>query len=171
VRKPHRVACAVAFALVVIGIVGVIGGCGLPQSKEPFQDPFFEEDKPNGLMSGDMDKDETEWRKQLHHETKKATQNDATESDPPQSDPLLKDDPPKAPEQYGKVANGDAPPKDQVASAKKSDPYAVVDDDPETDEKDQAPPTFWQTVGRAGFAVFTVIMTLGMMAAPYLMMM
>jgi hypothetical protein len=177
VRKPHRVACAVAFALVVIGIVGVIGGCGLPQSKKPFQDPFFdEEDGSNALVSGDMDKDETQWRKELHHQVGPATQNDsaktdAAKTDPTQDDPLLKDDPPKAPDQYGTVTSHDAPPKDQVADARHSrDPYSVVDDDPEADEKDKTPPTFWQSVGRASFAAFTVLITLGMMAAPYLMM-
>ena len=176
-RKPHRVARAVAFALVVIGIVGVIDGCGLPQSKKPFQDPFFDEEESNALVSGDMDKDETEWRKELHHQTGHATQNDpakteGAKADPTQNDPLLKDDPPKAPEQYGEVADHDTPPKDQVGDAKHSgDPYAVVDDDPEADEKDKSPPTFWQSVGRASFAAFTVLITLGMMAAPYLMMM
>jgi hypothetical protein len=167
VRKPHRVACALAVALVVVGIVGVIGGCGQPQAKKAFADPFFDEDESNALVSGDMDKDETQWRKELHHQSGHATQND-----PPQSDPLLKDDPPKAPEHYGKVTNDDTLPKDQVADAKSSgDPYATVDDDPAADDKDKQPTTFWQSVGRASFAAFTVLITLGMMAAPYLMMM
>jgi hypothetical protein len=166
VRKPHRVACAVAVALAVFSIVGVMGGCAEP-ARKPLQDPFFDDEESTSLVSGNMDKDEAEWRKQLHHETKKATQND-----PPQSDPLLKDDPPKSPEHYGSVTNDDTQPKDQVADAKSSgDPYATVDDDPEADEKDKAPTTFWQSVGRATFAAFTVLITVGMMAAPYLMMM
>jgi len=60
-------------------------------------------------------------------------------------DALLKDDPPGKPEEYGKVAQQPEPPK-----------------------------TFWgkvksgaETVGKASFAAATVLITVGMMVAPY----
>jgi hypothetical protein len=66
-------------------------------------------------------------------------------------DALLKDDPPGAPESYGTVAFKDGEPA--------------------------PPPTFWgkvrsgaETVGKAGFAAMSVIVTVGMMVAPYLLL-
>ena len=66
-------------------------------------------------------------------------------------DALLRDDPPAEPEAYGTVASkGDEPPP---------------------------PTTFWgkvksgaEAVGKASFAAFSVLVTLGMMAAPYLLL-
>ena len=64
-------------------------------------------------------------------------------------DALLKDDPPGEAERYGNVAFKDEPP----------------------------PPTFWgkvkagaETVGKASFAAVSVLVTLGMMVAPYLLL-
>jgi len=63
-------------------------------------------------------------------------------------DALLKDDPPGKPEDYGNVADQPQPPK-----------------------------TFWdkfragaQTVGKASFAAATVLITVGMMVAPYFLL-
>ena len=66
-------------------------------------------------------------------------------------DALLRDDPPDEPDRYGKVAfKEDAPPP---------------------------PTTFWgkvkggaEAVGKASFAALSVLVTLGMMAAPYLLL-
>lgn len=93
-------------------------------------------------ITGDNAKDEARWRRELA-------------SDPWDTDDgLLTDDPPKTASDY---ANDDIPPLDFVGP-------------PE-------PPTRWQglqkggtTFGKALFSVLTVFVTLGMMAAPYLLM-
>jgi len=122
------------------------------------------------MVSGDFDKDEAAWRKQMAHETQHHDKADA----------LLKDDPPKSPEHYGNVAGTDAPqtdasvktdppPNDASVKSDEGDPYARIDDDVDADPDAKKPATFWEKVGRATFAAMTVLLTLGMMAAPYLM--
>lgn len=159
VRKPHRRACAIVIALVLVSIVGVIGGCGGAPARKPLQDPFFDDEGSTDMVSGDFDKDEAAWRKQMAHETRH----------PDHTDALLKDDPPKSPEHYGNVAATDTPPSDASVKADEGDPYARIDDDVDADPDAKKPATFWEKVGRATFAAMTVLLTLGMMAAPYLM--
>jgi hypothetical protein len=62
------------------------------------------------------------------------------------SDPLLTDDPPGAPENYGTITSEDAQdmPGDPTSSA-----------------------GFWNKFGKASFALVSVLVALGMMAAPY----
>ena len=183
VRKPHRSAHAIGIALAAIVLVGAVSGCDAP-ARRPFQDPFFDEDDSTSLVSGDMDKDEAEWRKQMAREHNAA--HPATKPAPlPADDPLLTDDPPKAPEEYGDVAKPDATaPKSDAAPSKAAapkpesarDPYSVLDDDVDAAGDPPAPPptTFWgkvqaaaQSMGRASFAAMTILVTLGMMVAPY----
>ena len=158
VRKPHRDARAVGVALAAVVLASVINGCDAP-ARKPLQDPFFD-DESSTMVSGDFDKDEAAWRKQMAREQHHATA----------ADPLLKDDPPKPPAEYGNVAKPDAEvtqPHDPTP-----DPYAEVDADVSGDSDMEKPPptTFWEKVGRASFAALTVIMTLGMMVAPYLLL-
>src|SRR6266481_3186094 len=54
-------------------------------------------------------------------------------------DALLIDDPPGKPKEYGKVAS----------------------------ENEERPKAFWDDVGKASFAAATVLVTIGMMVAPY----
>jgi hypothetical protein len=159
VRKPHRGARAVGIALAAVVMASVISGCDAP-ARRPLQDPFFDDDASTTGVSGDFDKDEAAWRKQMARE----------HQHPAEADALLKDDPPKPPDQYGNVARPDADvthPRDLSL-----DPYAGVDEDVNADNDLEKPPpaTFWEKVGRASFAAMTVIMTLGMMVAPYLLL-
>ncbi len=100
---------------------------------------------------------------------------------PDKPDALLKDDPPTGPAQDGNRARHDAPPKDEGVSQKDDarDPYARIDDDFDANGDVEKPPptTFWgkvqaaaESVGRASFAAMTVVVTLGMMVAPYLLL-
>ena len=94
-------------------------------------------------ITGDNDKDEERWRRELA-------------SDPWGDDGnLLTDDPPKTASEYAE--SEDAPPSDFVGPP--------------------APPSTWDRMSKGGtkfgkvlFSVMTVLVTLGMMAAPYLMM-
>jgi hypothetical protein len=96
-------------------------------------------------ITGDNDKDEARWRREL-------------ESDPWGDDAhLLTDNPPKTAAEYRAHQDDEVPPLDFVGP-------------PE-------PPSRWDnmqkggtTFGRVMFSVLTVLVTLGMMAAPYLMM-
>lgn len=104
------------------------------------RDPWFDEESPP-LISGDLDEAEKRWRKDIEGE--RTTDADA----------LLKDDPAKDPGEYGKVAFGDEEPPPPP------------------------PTTFWgkfkvgmNSFGRATFAAMTVLVTVGMMVAPYLLL-
>lgn len=96
-------------------------------------------------ITGDNDKDEARWRREL-------------ESDPWGDDAhLLTDNPPKTAAEYRAHQDAEVPPLDFVGP-------------PE-------PPSRWDnmqkggtTFGKVMFSVLTVLVTLGMMAAPYLMM-
>src|SRR5262249_47774136 len=95
-------------------------------------------------LTGDLDEAEARWRREMVY-------NNCPDSDAH----LLTDDPPKAPKEYGKVTfehGEEAPPP--------------------------PPPTTWDSfkagmdkVGKASFAAMTVLVTVGMMVAPYFMMM
>jgi hypothetical protein len=111
-----------------------------PTTQQPRHDAFFDDDAPS-LISGNLDDAETRWRKEIAGE--RATDPDA----------LLTDDPPGEPHSYGKVAFEDAEPAEPK------------------------PTTFWgkmkagaETVGKVSFAAVSVLVTLGMMAAPYLLL-
>ena len=96
-------------------------------------------------ITGDNEKDEARWRREL-------------ESDPWGDDShLLTDNPPKTAAEYRAHQDDEVPPLDFVGP-------------PE-------PPSRWDnmqkggtTFGKVMFSVLTVLVTLGMMAAPYLMM-
>lgn len=97
-------------------------------------------------LTGDLDAAEARWRKEIA-------------ASRAEEDRLLTDDPPGAPSTYGQVASsGDA------ASGEAAD----AEDPP-------VPQTFLgrvkagiDTFGKATFAALTVVVTVGMMAAPYL---
>lgn len=119
-------------------VASTIASCG-PTPPPGHHDPWFDEDSP-AVISGDLDEAEKRWRKDIERERT---------TDP---DALLKDDPPKKPDEYGEVAFED-------------------------DQPPPPPTTFWgkvksgmNSVGRASFAAMTVLVTVGMMVAPYLLL-
>jgi hypothetical protein len=125
-----------------IGMLGLalVSACGPPTHHNSDWDD-------GGVMepqiTGDNDKDEARWRRELA-------------SDPWGDDGhLLTDDPPKNAAEY--EPGRDVPPKDFVG------PPAP----PTTKEKMQASST---KLGKLFFSIMTVLVTLGMMAAPYLLM-
>ena len=118
----------------------VLAACG-PTKHHPVDD-WANDDSLEPEISGNNAHDEAHWRQELA-------------SDPWGDDAhLLNEDPPSA---APGEEEQDVPPKDFVGPP--------------------APPTQWEKtqrqgtiVGRALFSVLTVLVTLGMMAAPYLMM-
>jgi hypothetical protein len=128
---------------IVLGLVvvlGLIAACAPRAHREV--DDWDRETVLEPEITGDNAKDEERWRRELA-------------SDPwGDDDHLLTDDPPQTASDY---ANEDIPPLDFIGP-------------PE-------PPTKWEgmqkggvTFGKALFSVLTVFVTLGMMAAPYLLM-
>ena len=131
----------IAVGLLVASCVALTAACG-PTKHRPVDD-WANDDSLEPEITGNNARDEARWRQELA-------------SDPWGDDAhLLTEDPPTA-----ALADADAdppPPKDFVGPP--------------------APPTKWEKtqkqgtiVGRALFSVLTVLVTLGMMAAPYLMM-
>lgn len=129
---------------VVVVLVGMLAGlatCG-PTSHRG-GDEWGERPEKEPMISGDNARDEARWRRELA-------------SDPWGDDGnLLTDDPPKGAAEYQN--DEDIPPLDFVGP-------------PE-------PPSRWDSmqasgskVGKVLFSVMTVLVTLGMMAAPYLLM-
>jgi hypothetical protein len=129
---------------VVVVLMGVLAGlatCG-PTSHHG-DDEWGDAPKTQPMISGNNARDEARWRRELA-------------SDPWGDDSdLLTDDPPKSMSEYAN--DDDIPPLDFVGP-------------PE-------PPSTWDNmqsgsskVGRVFFSLMTVLVTLGMMAAPYLMM-
>lgn len=131
---------------VVVVVLGILAGavaCG-PTSHRHGDE--WDDDGPTQapMISGDNAKDEARWRRELA-------------SDPWGKDSnLLTDDPPKSAKDY-EDASDDIPPLDFVGPP--------------------APPTRWEKVqtgstklGKVFFSIMTVFVTLGMMAAPYLLM-
>jgi hypothetical protein len=113
-----------------------------PAARERNVDDWANDPRPS-MIDGDLDAAEMRWRKEI--EASRAGE-----------DRLLTDDPPGAPSSYGKVASSDG-----AEAAETEDP--------------PPPATFWgrfkagaDTFGKASFAALTVVVTLGMMAAPYL---
>ena len=130
---------------VVVVLVGMLAGlatCG-PTSHRG-GDEWGERPEKEPMISGDNAKDEARWRRELA-------------SDPWGEDSdLLTDDPPKSAKDYEDAAD-DIPPLDFVGPP--------------------APPTKWESMqqsstrfGKVFFSIMTVLVTLGMMAAPYLLM-
>ncbi len=189
---------AVAIMIATVVVASVIEGCG-PPARKPLQDPFFDDDS-SSMVSGDFDQDEAAWRKELaraqrHHDNPDALLKDDPPRAPehygnvvhPNSDArattsdsaMVTDD--AAATEGAATTDGVATLKDQAAPSRDAtrDRYAVLDDDVDADAETEAPPptTFWgkvqaaaHSVGRASFAAITVVVTLGMMAAPYLLL-
>lgn len=131
---------------VVVVLVGMLAGlatCG-PTSHRGGADEWGEGPTKEPMITGDNDRDEARWRRELA-------------SDPWGDDSnLLTDDPPKSQQEY-EERDEDIPPLDFVGP-------------PE-------PPSTWDNmqhggskIGKVFFSLMTVLVTLGMMAAPYLMM-
>jgi hypothetical protein len=131
----------IVIAFIAAACVALLSGCA-PTTKHRQVDDWAKEERIEPEITGDNARDEARWRQELA-------------SDPWGDDAhLLTDDPPGV---AALEEDDDAPPSDFVGP-------------PE-------PPTKWQNaqksgskVGKALFAVLTVFVTLGMMAAPYLMM-
>ena len=128
--------------VVLIGMLAGLATCG-PTSHRG-DDEWGEGPTEEPMITGDNERDEARWRRELA-------------SDPWGDDSdLLTDDPPKAAAEYEN--DEDIPPLDFVGP-------------PE-------PPSTWDNMQKSGsilgkfmYSFLTVAVTLGMMAAPYLMMM
>ena len=129
--------------VVLVGMLAVAFAAACGPTSHRHGDDW--DDMRNPEITGDNDKDEARWRREL-------------ESDPWGDDAhLLTDNPPKTAAEYRAHQDGEVPPLDFVGP-------------PE-------PPSRWDnmqkggtTFGKVMFSVLTVLVTLGMMAAPYLMM-
>lgn len=136
---PRKV--VVSIAMVGLGLM-LLTACG--PSSHRRDDPWGDDGLLEPEITGDNEKDEARWRRELA-------------SDPWGDDArLLTDDPPLAAEAYREL-DEEIPPLDFVGP-------------PE-------PPSRWDTMQRRGgkagkvmFSLLTVLVTLGMMAAPYLLM-
>jgi hypothetical protein len=132
-----------AVPLVAVALA-MIGACSSPKrTSNP------DEWASRAELNGDWDQAEDRWRQEIAAN--------------PWSEPdmnLLTDDPPAAPEAYG------ATPADQEAKPVDGGAVAVADasQDPNA-QSDQ----FWGDVGKASFSAFTVLFTVGMAVAPYLL--
>lgn len=128
--------------VVLIGVLGLLAACGPTSHRH--DDEWGEGPATEPMISGDNDRDEARWRHELA-------------SDPWGDDgDLLTDDPPKSAADYEAMGD-DIPPLDFVGP-------------PE-------PPSSWDNMQKSGtkfgkvfFSIMTVLVTLGMMAAPYLLM-
>lgn len=127
-------------------VAGTIASCG-PTPAQGRHDPWFDDDDAPPMISGNTDEAEKRWRRDIEADRGLIARERA--NDP---DALLTDDPPKDPDEYGNVAFDDEKPP-------------------------PAPTTAWgkfkagmNKVGRASFAAMTVIVTVGMMVAPYLLL-
>jgi hypothetical protein len=117
--------------------------CGPTQNKSDY-DTW----KASTEIHGDFDEAEDRWRREI-------SQNPWSEQDMNHDMSLLTDDPPRAPETYGEVARQ---PGGAVAFAE------------ETAEPEEAESDTWNNVGMASFSAFTVLFTVGMAVAPYLLL-
>lgn len=140
VRNPNRGATALLLRLGIV--IVVMSGCGPTAQPRSQRDSWFDDDAPSDI-SPNLDTAEERWRREIENERG--------------TDPLLTDDPPGAPEDYGKVTSEDG--------------YDLLGDQP------VPPTTFWgkvkvgaNTVGKASFAAVSVLVALGMMVAPYLLL-
>jgi hypothetical protein len=101
----------------------------------------------------------------------------------PRHDPFFDDDSPST--INGNLDDAETRWRNEIAGERTTDPDALLTDDPpgeperygEVAFQDEAPKTFWgkvkagaETVGRASFAAMSVLLTLGMMVAPYLLL-
>ncbi|MBI3768562.1 MAG: hypothetical protein HY271_08715 [Deltaproteobacteria bacterium] len=101
----------------------------------------------------------------------------------PRHDPFFDDDSPST--MTGNLDDAETRWRKEIAGERTTDPDALLTDDPPGEPerygdvafKEKAPTTFWgkvkvgaETVGRASFAAVSVLVTLGMMVAPYLLL-
>jgi hypothetical protein len=126
--------------VVMIAVLGVLTACGPTSHRH--DDEWGEGPSKDPMISGDNARDEARWRRELDS------------SDWGDDAHLLTDDPPQNAAEY---QDEDIPPLDFVGPP--------------------APPTRWENMQKGGtkfgkifFSVMTVFVTLGMMAAPYLLM-
>ena len=134
--------------MVAVALLALLG-CAAARQPQRNGDEWAFDGKAHELES-DPDAAEVRWRKEI------AAQQWTDEQDMLDRDKLLTDDPPGPPSSYGKVASANG-------------------DDAEVGP--QQPRTLWQrfqagadSVGKATFAAFAVVVTLGMMVAPYLLL-
>ena len=129
----------------VIGLLVLLAACGPTTHRQV--DEWGDNKTARPEITGNNIKDEARWRREL-------------DSDPLGDDAhLLTDDPPLSADDFRDMDQEDAnlPPKDFVGPP--------------------APPSRWDTMqsgstkfGKVFFSIMTVLVTLGMMAAPYLLM-
>jgi hypothetical protein len=153
-RTKFRLAASIVIVMIVLI------GCGTVGQKPPRAGDEWAYDGQVHDLDDAPDAAEERWRKEI------AAQRWSDEHDMLDPDKLLTDDPPQPPSSYGKVASTSGASRTDAVAAS-----SVTDGDPE------GPKTFWErfgaganTFGKASFAALTVLVTLGMMAAPYLLM-
>ena len=149
-RRPARTrwdgGTRVVSLLALLGLIVVFAaGCGPRAHRGAEAEREWASDFARGELDGDLDMAEARWRVALA-------------DDPWEDTRLLADDPPRNPASYGKVAFRDdagdgveaveEPPRDFWARVKKNA----------------------DTVGKVSFAAMSVMVTVGMAVAPYLLL-
>lgn len=122
--------------------------CGPTTQGNKLDDPWFQDVEDGPRIDGNLDKAEARWREEIERER---VDDDANMR-------RLMNDPPSAP-------GDDA----RITSDQKVTPRAEADE-LDAQGEEVAEPSFWSTAGKITFAALTVFVTLGMMAAPYLLM-
>lgn len=136
--------------------MALIAGCGGPKKTRTY-DAW----KDQATVTGDLDEAEARWRREI-------SANPWSEEDMNRDMSLLTDDPPGPPERYGAVAFGG---EEQIPGGASS--LVESTGDPEADAEALAAAeseAFWNDVGTASFSAFTVLFTVGMAVAPYLLL-
>jgi len=126
--------------------------CGAGPRRGPADEEWARDAQPRTELAGDLDEAEIRWRKEI--ERSRAEDDMAAR--------LLTDSPPGAPVTYGEVAF------DPLAEEADSDGSGSGGDT--GDEAGSSSEGSWSRAGKATFAALTVLVTLGMMAAPYLLL-
>jgi hypothetical protein len=140
------------------------GGCG-PGARRAESDEWLRSVEARTELDGDFEKAEARWRKELGREAR------------PDDGALLTDDPPATPAAYGSVAFKETEALGGTAARATAEARAGMEAGVARDPAEREATGFWagvrrgsDTVGRAGFAVVTVLVVVGMAVAPYLLL-
>jgi hypothetical protein len=134
--------------LIALGLAVAVGCSGAKGSRGGMLDDEWARNVKTHEIDGNLDRAEAQWRREIERD--RATDMDDLN--------LLTDNPPKAPESYGKVTSQAGV---EAADGGEAEDDAAAAGDPEG---------FMSKAGKATVAGLSVALTLGMMAAPYLLM-